>query len=58
MKTGGYFADGHYNTEAVLMHESIKGVAGLQKVYGFIAGDTPSEFVTANAVYPLKHSCR
>lgn len=28
------------------MDESIKGVAGLQEVYGFIAGDAPSEFVS------------
>lgn len=60
VETGGYFADGLYNTEAVLRDESIRGAAGLQKVYGFIAGETPSEFVpvTANALYPLEHLYR
>lgn len=52
VKAGGYFAVGLCNTEAVLMAESIKGVAGLQEVYGFTAGDTSSEFVPLSLPMP------
>lgn len=42
MKTGGNFAGGFYNTDAVVMDKSIKGITGFQIVYVFITRHIPS----------------